>query len=143
MGPSLLSAHSVRRRLDDIADVPYPVVLDPEIHYYCTISRLLMSHFYGGSSQAMCPPLGAEYQRKHPYRNFMFPNLNMNPDLPKEPGQHGLLCRVTPKVQWAEGRQKLLVGLRPGEFRYMGEYVLERAESLSVEEFNTLPEAVR
>ncbi|CCL98679.1 uncharacterized protein FIBRA_00681 [Fibroporia radiculosa] len=137
IGHALLNADIIQARLLAMSVQSYPVTVRPTLRDI-TVNRKFMSQVYGGSPQSMCPSINMK-NRTHRFRNFLFPTLMLNPHAPKEPGEPGLLLRVTKDAAWQPGDQKLLVGLRQGTYRYMGEYTMVRAEPLSREEYKSLP----
>lgn len=138
----IIPVDGVRRRLEGFA--PYTVNLSPTIRDVC-ITRQHFSSVYGGNLRVVCPAISAHKRAETGYGDFLFPTRRMNPHVPALPGQPGLLCRTTDAAPWGERVMKLFVtaGCSDGMWCYMGEYALVRAEQLSSDEWQQLPEKVR
>lgn len=124
-----------------LRDVPaHPVILNSAITDVRVPRQFLSTHF-GGSNRSMFVALSAENRRKHghSYPHFLFSKADKNYTVPRTPGEPGLMFLAQWEKLWAEGPQKLLVGLQHSQWRYMGEYNLVRSERMSSAEFNALP----
>lgn len=124
-----------------LREVPaHPVTLDSTISDV-RVPRQFLSTYFGGSNRNMFVTLSPENRRKHGhgYPHFLFPKAEKNYTVPRTPGVPGLMFLAQWEKVWAEGPQKVLVGLQHSQWRYMGEYNLVRSERMSPAEFNALP----
>ncbi|KAF8173809.1 hypothetical protein K438DRAFT_130287 [Mycena galopus ATCC 62051] len=96
---------------------------------------------YGGNSQAAFPAIAEEWYTKTGHRYFMYPNLVLNPDAPMVPGAPGLFLDATGRparectVEWTANTYKVLTRLGTNDNLYMGEYVIQAADSLTQAEW--------
>ncbi len=141
LGRTLITKVGVHKRLQGYE--AYPIDLDPLIRDVM-VTREFMSETYGTSMHAFYPDI-TRYKRAflggHRH-HFLFPNLQLNPEAPRQPGAPGLLCRATDRAPWGDLAMKVLVRIRDNHWHYMGDYKTIKAEPLSVEEFLALPESV-
>lgn len=138
----LVPLAGLRRRLDGYQSLD--VDLEPQIRDVL-VTRKFMSETYGGSPQPLYPSI-SEAKRAamggHQHK-FAFPTLKRNPEAPLMPGQPGLLCRALSTVPWGNEEIKLIVGIGEAMWGYMGNYVTTKTDSLTKEEWVSLPEHVR
>ena len=132
VGLNTLSPTGVARRLANL--VSYTATELPSTPV--SISRLLMSKNFGGSSQGLCPSIDRQ-RHAHDYE-FAFPGLETNPHAPYNPGEPGLLYRTTDDVPWGERTVKLLVRFNRNDYRYLGDYQTIRTTPLSQDEYRNL-----
>ena len=66
---------------------------------------------------------------------LLFPTLAMYPHLPLVLGAPGLFVTPSPQPEWKKGLQKLVVGLRPQCWWYVGDYEVTPAAPFTMEEF--------
>ncbi|TCD68046.1 hypothetical protein EIP91_011590 [Steccherinum ochraceum] len=104
-----------------------------------TVDRPFMSNKFKCSPQAMFSKPTVDGQAV----NFVFPNPSMNPELPRDPGKPGLLCRAVSFVQWNDEVFKMIVRLRVNKWLYLGNYRSQQVRSLSQGEFLQLSPAVQ
>ena len=114
----------------------FDVALDPELRNL-TVNREFMASEIGGSSWRMFVPSAMGTG------DFLFPTLAMDPQLPLQPGQPGLLCRANLEHEWRAAPLKVFVGLRPAHFMYVGNYKLVPTTSLSADEYKAWTVSVR
>ncbi|KAJ7886192.1 hypothetical protein B0H14DRAFT_2698000 [Mycena olivaceomarginata] len=187
----VLSLDTVRARLREagISYEPYPIDLEPDIRDV-TVRRDFMTQEYGGNSQETYPKIAERFWKKTHLRNFMYLNLNFNPQCPEIPGAPGLLFDATcpgdsdidlsesevdeDEVKAAKsnkGKKKakkvkevkdvdedededkdnkmanteeiLFARLDRGVWQYQGQYVLEPANDLTIEEWKQQPPKVQ
>lgn len=102
-----------------------------------SVNRVIMKESYGCHIRPMYIRLENIKHRvgNQNYRHFMYPTIAVNPNLPREPGMPGLLCRVYKKREWANEPHKLLVGFEAANYRYLGDYVLDRGPRVSCQDF--------
>ncbi|KZT10770.1 uncharacterized protein LAESUDRAFT_755443 [Laetiporus sulphureus 93-53] len=136
-GHHMLNARNVQGRLQAIHLTVYPVTLDPFIRNKVARRGFFDKHFGGDQHRFCTSPDQAKFN--HGYRNFMFPDLLMNPHIPQRPGEPGLLCRATTEKEWLPGDVKVIIGLGDAKYLYVGEYVLSPAAPLSKQEFRDMP----
>ena len=114
----------------------FDVVLDPKLRNL-SVDRKFMSLQFGGNSRRMF------VKSARGAGNFLFPTLAMDPQLPLQPGQPGLLCRANLEHEWRAAPLKVFVGLRPAHFVYVGNYKLVPTTSLSADEYKAWTVSVR
>ncbi|PBK65556.1 hypothetical protein ARMSODRAFT_891541 [Armillaria solidipes] len=117
----------------------YPVNLDPEIRDF-TVDRRFMSQFWGGNNQETFPKIAQKFLDVHHMDDFMYLNLNMNPHAPQMPGAPGLFFSSRSNVgnaEWYRSEtQRVFSRIDSWKWQYMGQYKMERAAPLTVEEWN-------
>ncbi|KAJ7367521.1 hypothetical protein DFH08DRAFT_814 [Mycena albidolilacea] len=186
----VLSLDTVRARLREagISYELYPIDLEPDIRDV-TVRRDFMTQEYGGNSQETYPKIAERFWKRTHFRNFMYLNLNFNPQCPEIPGAPGLLfdatCPGDSDIDLSEsedelkatksnkGKKKvkkvkevkdvdvdedededkdnkmantgriLFARLDRGVRQYQGQYVLEPANDLTIEEWKQQPSKVR
>ncbi|KAK0448108.1 hypothetical protein EV421DRAFT_1706184 [Armillaria borealis] len=123
----------------------YPVNLDPEIRDFA-VDRRFMSQFWGGNTQETFPNIAQKFLDVHHTNDFMYLNLNMNPHAPQMPGAPGLFFSSRSNVGSAEwyrsGTQRVFSRIDSKKWQYMGQYEMERAAPLTVEEWGRQHHAV-
>lgn len=131
----------MRERLETYKDVQ--VKLEPEIRGVL-VTRKFMLDTYGAHPQKLYSAISPKARdEKGGHRHeFAFPQLEMNPELPKEPGHPGLLCRVLPECPWGAKTIKLVIGVGQHQWWYMGDYIALKTKSLSHAEWIALPAKV-
>lgn len=129
--PTSIGPDGVRERLEGVQS--FSVTLDLSIRSV-TVSRKWMSEKFRCSPQA----LYSDPTQDGLPRRFMFPNPIMNPEVPRVPGQPGLLCRAVDFVAWEDHVIKILVRLDVNKWHYLGEYKSAQVRSLSQSEFQSL-----
>ena len=137
----MVPPEGVRRRLKGYK--PREVNLDPMVRDV-VVTRQFMSETYGGAPIPLYPSISEATRVAlggHPY-HFAYPTLKRNPEVPLMPGAVGLLCRALSEVPWGDSEIELVVGIGEGMWAYLGNYTTTKAESLSKEEWNSLPERV-
>ncbi|KAL6300457.1 hypothetical protein BKA93DRAFT_801711 [Sparassis latifolia] len=143
IGEDILNEDAIADRLHPIGLDPFPVTLDSAIRSVM-FSRTFTSKVFGGPILGLRPSVVP----KHPkgFKDFLYPTLDMNPHLPREPGHPGLLCRVTRAVGdegWA-AVSKVFVRWGVNRFQYMGDYKLSQSDKpLSPEEFRNMPKKMQ
>ena len=75
--------------------------------------------------------------------DLLFPTRKQHPYAPVEQGAPGLFFSAVLDAWTLSGTHEVFVGIVPGKFKYMGEYMLQRMEQLAPEEFRSLPRGVR
>ncbi|THH33319.1 hypothetical protein EUX98_g874 [Antrodiella citrinella] len=138
-GEHTIGPEAVRARV--LGCRSFRVELDPSVRSV-TVDRNYISKTFGGSTMALFPEIShakrvALGNHQH---HFLFPNPLHNPDVPKAPGEPGLLCRVLDYIDWDGRIVKLLVRLGNLAFLYLGDYCSTRTRSLSQAEFSALPQ---
>lgn len=118
-----------------------------------TTTRKELTAQFGGSSYTLLQKIAPERTAVHGYKRFLCPMLEMNPHAPQVPGAHGLMFRSgdDDDVFGGEGgggkvgsrKEIVLVGIGGGKWLYMGEYELQKSDSLSTQEYLTVPLKVR
>jgi len=106
-----------------------------------TVDRNYMSSTFGGATMPLYPEIGDAKRAasgNHDY-HFLFPNPLHNPDVPKAPGESGLLCRILDYIEWEGRTVKVLVRISNRAFLYLGDYRSTRTRSLAQAEFQALP----
>ncbi|KAJ7911117.1 hypothetical protein B0H13DRAFT_587218 [Mycena leptocephala] len=145
-----LGAGTLRARLISagIGTEPYPIDLEADVRDV-SVRRDFMRLHYGGNSQAVFPPIAEEWYTKTGHRYFMYPNLVQNPDAPMIPGAPGLFLDAAGRsarecdVEWTTGTYKVLTRLGTNDNLYMGEYVIQPANSLTRAEWRAQMPAMR
>ena len=101
------------------------------------VSRLFMSSIYGGSMQATFPPIGKEKLRKHGMNDFMYLHLKYHPFAPQNPGRCGLWFSTEDEKPetWAGLKRVFTRDREVSMWQYMGQYDVQRAASLTLEEW--------
>ncbi|KAK0492801.1 hypothetical protein EDD18DRAFT_1079208 [Armillaria luteobubalina] len=117
----------------------YPVDLDPEIRDV-TVDRRFMSQFWGGNTQETFPTIAQKFLDIHHMDDFMYLNLNMNPHAPQMPGAPGLFFSSLSDegdAEWSRsGIHRVFSWIDSGKWQYMGQYTMERAAPLTMEEWS-------
>ncbi|KLO17482.1 hypothetical protein SCHPADRAFT_994313 [Schizopora paradoxa] len=118
-----------------------------------TTTRKELTAQFGGSSYTLLQKIAPERTAVHGYKRFLCPMLEMNPHSPQVPGAHGLMFRSgdDDDVFGGEGgggkvgsqKELILVGIGEGKWLYMGDYELQKSDSLSKEEYVSVPLKVR
>lgn len=119
----------------------FSVSLDPAIRDI-TIRHGAIQKAFGGTWNSSWAVFGDldRHQRGHNYMRFRLSASRSYHIPPREPGGPGaLLLTYNP---WPEGPHKVLVKTEDDLYKYMGEYDLLEAESITVAEFQTLPHRV-
>ena len=77
------------------------------------------------------------------WRNFLFPTLDINPQMPKFPGAPGLL--LSPRQELLKSTWTLFTRLpgRPTKWEYLGQYQCSCVGQLSSAEFSSQRQMVR
>lgn len=122
---------------------PFPVSLDRSIRDV-DISRLFLSHEYGGSPQDTFPSIRKAKLEEHGLDDFMCLNLDFNPCAPATPGAPGLFFETHwgPTGPWPK-IQRVICRLSAGQWLYQGQYRLAPSESLTKEEWAQESQRVR
>jgi len=133
------------RRLEPIgALVDYEIDLSrAEINEM--VSRLFMSSIYGGSMQATFPRISQKKLEKHGMNDFMYLHLKYHPFAPQNPGRCGLWFSTEdedPKT-WAALKRVFTRDQQVSMWQYMGQYDVQRAASLTLQEWLDHTPAVR
>lgn len=134
--PTSIGPNGVRERLEGLHS--FAVNLDLAIRSV-TVDRKFMSATFGASPQALYSKssrAGREY-------SFIFPNPKWNPEVPRIPGEAGLLCRAVDFVPWQDHVIKVLVWLDTNKWHYLGDYKSAQVRSLSQAEFLEFSSSVR
>ncbi|KAJ7226628.1 hypothetical protein B0H12DRAFT_1030397 [Mycena haematopus] len=119
----------------------YPIELETDVRDV-SVRRDFMTTHYGGNSFSAFPAIGKEWYTKTGHRYFMYPNLVLNPDSPMIPGAPGLFLTATGRsarestVEWTANTYKVLTRLGTHDNLYMGEYIIQPADSLTQAEWN-------
>ncbi|KAG8908049.1 hypothetical protein FRB99_000867 [Tulasnella sp. 403] len=141
-GPVLDAAAVERRlRLCDAHDLPLD--FRHGLHGR-TVSRLLLSSVYGGSTQSTVCDIAKRTQDRlgHNISRIVCPNVVWNPYVPREPLKAGLACSIkSSDATWLEPFP-LVVGLGINSWLYMGHYLGIKALPLSIKEFDNQSEKV-
>ncbi|KAJ6465957.1 hypothetical protein C8R47DRAFT_1154588 [Mycena vitilis] len=145
-----LGAGTLRARLisDGIPTEPHPVGLGADARDV-SVRRDFMRIHYGGNSQAAFPAIAEDKYTQTGHRYFMYPNLVQNPDAPMIPGAPGLFLDAIGRsakestVEWTSGTYKVLTRLGTNDNLYMGDYVIQPADSLTKAEWTAQTPAMR
>ncbi|KAL0948898.1 hypothetical protein HGRIS_009010 [Hohenbuehelia grisea] len=109
-----------------------------------TFSRAFISSIYGGSTMSTFPTISPAFLAIHGLDDFMYPTLEYNPYAPSRPGAPGLFFRVIPGPADAWDKvQRVIISPKSGVWIYVGQYKLEPAPSLTVEEWLSQPNKLR
>ncbi|KAJ6607883.1 hypothetical protein B0H10DRAFT_536072 [Mycena sp. CBHHK59/15] len=140
-----LAPDTVRLRLQKIGYDLYPIDLEKHIRDV-TVRRDFMSENYGGNTQATFPIISQEFIDKTGISSFMYPNLSFNPHCPEVPGAPGMFfgTRLTGESagEWT-GQERVISRLDQGVWLYVGQYELEPAPSLTIQEWKQQSAKVR
>ncbi|KAG6835874.1 hypothetical protein H0H93_013788 [Arthromyces matolae] len=121
------------RRVDALGIQPLHISLPQDLIDF-TVSRKFTSNVYGGNSEATFPTLSPNKEALHPYRNFLYLNLDHNPYAPQRAGYPGLFYRTGSTIELKEYR--LLIRVKPSIWMYLGQYEMVPSAPLSASEWN-------
>lgn len=135
---------SVFSRLKDLGGPLLP--LDPDMLSNLkakSVSRKDLAARFGGNPQTLVQRPRDSLVLRHGYTHFICPMLSVYPHVPQIPGAHGLLIRTQTSTkeedelfnQGAGRRHKVVVGLTPKEWLYMGDYEIKKSNPLSKAEW--------
>lgn len=144
-----ISDHAVYTRLKHLKGPVFPVDSGiPKALTEKTVSRTDLSAKFGGNPRTLVHRPKDSRVLEHGYTHFLCPMLSLDPHAPQVPGAHGLLLRSGSgdsddlfKKNRAQ-RHKVIVGLAPKDWQYMGEYEMRKSEPLSGAEWWEAPRAV-
>ncbi|EIW83873.1 hypothetical protein CONPUDRAFT_142401 [Coniophora puteana RWD-64-598 SS2] len=123
----------VQSRLTHIHHHSHPVDLDTAT-LDTTATREFLSRTFGGDAFSTFPRIAPAWLAKHGMNDFAYPNLTHNPHAPWRPGAPGLFFALT-RISERERTLRIIVGLRPKAWQYIGQYVLVLVPQLSKEEW--------
>ncbi|KAF9457402.1 hypothetical protein BDZ94DRAFT_1273316 [Collybia nuda] len=136
-----LSIDTVRDRMKSIGYDLYPVPLEKDIQDV-TVTRQFMSDVYGGSSMETSPKISEKKLALHGLDDFMYLNLNLNPQAPQFPGAPGLFFDVdsdpgSPPSEDVDDPipRRLFSRLTSAIWLYCGQYEIRQVLSLTKEEW--------
>ncbi|KAJ6454286.1 hypothetical protein C8R47DRAFT_953224, partial [Mycena vitilis] len=122
---------------------PYPIDLEHDI-LDVTVRRDFMAQEYGGNPQETYPKIGKAFVEKTGLKYFMYLNLLHNPHCPEIPGAPGLLFDASYKKDKPEDMGEILFArLDQAVWQYQGQYVLARADDLTIAEWKQQSPKVR
>lgn len=128
---------TVRERLrSTIGFELYPIPLEVDI-LETTVSRMFMSHLYGGNVQETFPRPRKELLEIHGLDDFMYLHPHYNPHAPERPGAPGLFFATSDDElpgEWVK-TQRLFVRIVSGLWQYLGQYKMRPAPLLTKEEW--------
>lgn len=144
-----ISDHAVYTRLKHLKDPVFPIdSCIPTALQEKTVSRTDLSAKFGGNPRTLVHRPKDSRVLEHGYTHFLCPMLSLDPHAPQAPGAHRLLLRSGSgesddlfKKNSAQ-RHKVIVGLAPNDWQYMGEYEMRKSEPLSIAEWWEAPRAV-
>ncbi|KAI0059319.1 hypothetical protein BV25DRAFT_1779002, partial [Artomyces pyxidatus] len=119
----------------------FPIHLGPAVRDV-TVTRSFMSETFGGSSQGTFPKISAKNYALHGYKDFMYLNLEFNPNVPRLAGETGLWFSSRP----AEGVRPIyrtFVRRDLNSWLYLGQYKVTAAASLTRQEWLFQSDIVR
>ncbi|KAJ6610624.1 hypothetical protein B0H10DRAFT_2059689 [Mycena sp. CBHHK59/15] len=136
-----MSLESVIYRLNAIGLDPFPISLSNNIKR-ATVTRDWISKYYGGSPQGSSPPIN---RRKFKHgMSFRFFDFDFNPNLPRNPGDPGLVYFGLRKAyEWPKTGEHVFVRFAVNKWRYVGQYKISVAQSLTADEWKQQSSAVR
>ncbi|KAG6907589.1 hypothetical protein DXG01_008309 [Tephrocybe rancida] len=129
---------SVFRRVDALSIKPFAIadhLLSDHDLLYFTVCRTFTSSIYGGNPQQTFPKISKANYARHPYRDFMFINLTLNPYAPQRPGHAGLFYRTRASALPQELR--VFIRIDDNVWLYLGQYELIPAAPLTKQEWAT------
>ncbi|KAF9044818.1 hypothetical protein BDZ89DRAFT_1058912 [Hymenopellis radicata] len=117
-------------------------------HIDATFNRKFLADQIGGNSQSLIAKV--KNQKNLAFfagiDKYLCPNLDQNPWCPAVPGQHGYMfvgLGAECDTFLAPERCTLFIGQKrdsraAGRFQYLGEYIAQRVDALTLDEWNTL-----
>ncbi|KAJ6473212.1 hypothetical protein C8R45DRAFT_907813 [Mycena sanguinolenta] len=145
-----LSAGTLRARLISagIGTEPYPIDIEVDVRDI-SVRRDFMREHYGGNQFSAHPAIAKKWYTKMGHRYFVYPNLVLNPDAPMIPGAPGLFMSASGRSarecidKWNKGPYKVSTRLGTNDNLYMGEYIIQPADSLTLAEWTEQTTAMR
>jgi hypothetical protein len=128
---TVLSETTVSRYLKDI--IPFPINPAPPT---LLVSRKFLIEVYHAPSMLLLQ------ESKNGGHNFMFPTLDINPDMPASPGNLGLLLSCRRGMLDLTWTLFTRVQLNPAKWEYLGKYRCAHVGQLSSTEFSQQNEKV-
>ncbi|KZV90556.1 hypothetical protein EXIGLDRAFT_117984 [Exidia glandulosa HHB12029] len=110
----------------------------------CTASREAIMHLFGGTTQETYPHVKKDVQfaRIKKGDDLICANFSFNPDMPKQPGEHGIMMS---EMNWFKKGDHCatFVGVDVHEWLYVGDYIVFGQADLPVAVWNGLAEGVK
>lgn len=145
----MISDSAVYSRLKHLKDPVFPVDSRiPTALKEKTVMRTEISAKFGGNAHTLVHRPRDSRVDQHGYTHFLCPMLSSDPHAPQFPGAHGLLLRSSSGecnelfLKNSARRHKVIVGLAPINWMYMGEYEMTRSKPLTIAEWMDVPRAV-
>lgn len=145
----MISDSAVYSRLKHLKDPVFPVDSRiPTALKEKTVMRTEISAKFGGNAHTLVHRPRDSRVDQHGYTHFLCPMLSSDPHAPQFPGAHGLLLRSSSGecnelfLENSARRHKVIVGLAPITWMYMGEYEMTRSKPLTIAEWMDVPRAV-
>ncbi|KAF6743068.1 hypothetical protein DFP72DRAFT_977751 [Ephemerocybe angulata] len=117
----------------------YPIGIDQGAASF-EFPRAFFSDIYGGNTRLARPPISPEKLAKHGLNDFLYFNLNYQPEAPGVPGARGLRFGVigTHAPPWTDGIMRVITRTQTSPkalWQYQGQYELVPSRSIAVEEW--------
>ena len=145
-----LPDESIYNRLRGLGSPRFPIPDNiPIALISTTTTRKELTAKFGGSSYSLLQKISPERTAVHGYKRFLCPTLEMNPHAPQVPSAHGLMFRSgdDDDVFGGDGgggkvgsqKEIILVGIGEGKWLYVGDYELQKSDSLSRDQYLSIP----
>jgi hypothetical protein len=132
---------TVRFRLDAFNIKTLEIKVTGDLRYPELLPRQFFSDTYGGNPQQTFPQINPKRVAQHGFDNFMFLNLDYNPQAPMFPGSPGLFFESSggstadDDKKWISKVYKVITRLQSGAWEYEGDFKILKSQPLSIDEW--------